>query len=366
MQDSAHDAAEVIFGRTDGEGKSNPVIAPGLSEVIFVVLNKNYKDFLEVNKVPNDDVYVVKKSDTLANIAKRSGTTVDALQKINNITNPDKIKVGQKIQLHDGDYLWRRPPMDLITRYLKKSFNIHQVAGNAIVEHKRSHIVLPAGNASQRHGADAEVVAIRGGKSSLEVSERKKTEEVPHTTVEKEIKKTIIVVPQTAGTTLEDNLLFPLRFRPQQSYHHGARKFNSSRGVRRHAGCDLYASVGTEVRAMADGVVVNYALFYWDTYVIEIDHGGFIVRYGEVRQPTTDERRSMVGTTVKRGQVIGHVGQLVRPNGVNYPDSMLHLEIYNTGESPASTKLTDKSRAPFQRRADLVNPTAILDNCLME
>lgn len=42
-------------------------------------------------------VYVVKKGDTLAAIAKTYKTTVEELQKKNNISNPDKISIGQKI-----------------------------------------------------------------------------------------------------------------------------------------------------------------------------------------------------------------------------------------------------------------------------
>jgi flagellum-specific peptidoglycan hydrolase FlgJ len=43
--------------------------------------------------------YVVQKGDTLTGIAKRYNTTVQSLVKLNNIKNPDLIKVGQKLRL---------------------------------------------------------------------------------------------------------------------------------------------------------------------------------------------------------------------------------------------------------------------------
>ncbi|WP_231563635.1 LysM domain-containing protein [Anoxybacillus sp. KU2-6(11)] len=44
-------------------------------------------------------VYVVQKGDTLSKIATKHNTTVDALQKLNGISNPNLIRVGQKIRL---------------------------------------------------------------------------------------------------------------------------------------------------------------------------------------------------------------------------------------------------------------------------
>ena len=43
--------------------------------------------------------YVVKKGDTLWNIAKKYKTTVDKLVKLNKIKNPDIIKAGQKLRV---------------------------------------------------------------------------------------------------------------------------------------------------------------------------------------------------------------------------------------------------------------------------
>lgn len=52
---------------------------------------------LDYNSLPTMTVYVVGKNDTLWKIAKKYNTTVDAIAKVNNIENPDKISVGDKI-----------------------------------------------------------------------------------------------------------------------------------------------------------------------------------------------------------------------------------------------------------------------------
>lgn len=148
-------------------------------------------------------------------------------------------------------------------------------------------------------------------------------------------------------------MLFPLAFRPQESYHERPRSFGAPRkgGQRSHAGCDLYAPVGTPVRAVADGTVLNFYLFYLDTYALEVDHGDFLVRYGEIGSDPAPGVR--VGERVEAGQVLGTVGRL---RGLAV--SMLHFEMY---EGTATGALTRRDRPPFQRRVDLMDPTPHLD-----
>jgi murein DD-endopeptidase MepM/ murein hydrolase activator NlpD len=130
-----------------------------------------------------------------------------------------------------------------------------------------------------------------------------------------------------AGGKVIAGLLFPLEERPQVSYKSGGRNFGANRaGGRKHAGIDLYAPVGTPVRAMADGKVLQVYQFYLGTWVIEVDHGSFIARYGEVKQTNI---RVKVNEEVTRGQVLGQVGKL---QGLKA--SMLHLEMYSSTKSP--------------------------------
>src|SRR5690625_653945 len=67
-----------------------------------------WNDFLDMiesksEKLSNEDgVYIVKSGDTLSGIAKRYNTTVSELVRLNNIANPNLIRVGQKLRLPSG------------------------------------------------------------------------------------------------------------------------------------------------------------------------------------------------------------------------------------------------------------------------
>ena len=147
--------------------------------------------------------------------------------------------------------------------------------------------------------------------------------------------------------------VFPLSFVPT-SYRAGGGRFGAPRdgGSRTHAGCDLYAPDGTPVRAVTGGTVIQQPYPFpsrdYQTVAIEVRHPDFIARYGEVRAAAG----LGAGSQVTEGQVIAYVQRMTR-------DSMLHFEMYsNPG---LATPLTDRSRQPYQRRADLVDPTPYLD-----
>jgi len=148
---------------------------------------------------------------------------------------------------------------------------------------------------------------------------------------------------------------FPLRARPRESYKERPRAFGSPRdnGARKHAGCDLYAPAGTEVLAVEDGTVVRGPYLFYDVVnAIEIQHPSGVVRYGEISKAAEGIH---VGAQVKAGQVIAYVGKME-----TVAQSMLHFELYaGTGHGP----LTDRERAPFMRRADVVDPAPFLDGC---
>jgi len=171
--------------------------------------------------------------------------------------------------------------------------------------------------------------------------------------------KALMAVKTSTITSSGTRLLFPLKFKPLKSYKSGMRAFGSNRssGKRKHAGVDLYAPPGTSIRAIKDGTVIRDYPFYLGTRALEIDHGDMVVRYGEVKSVATGIK---AGATVKRGDVIAYVGQLVFKSGNKM--SMLHIEFY---KGTKTGPLTVRNLKPYQRRADLFDPTSMLDVAVM-
>jgi murein DD-endopeptidase MepM/ murein hydrolase activator NlpD len=107
-------------------------------------------------------------------------------------------------------------------------------------------------------------------------------------------------------------------------------------------------------------VIAGPTEFYGTTYAIEIDHGEFLVRYGEIRKFVPVRK----GDSVVAGQRIAMVGHLV---GISVPSDMLHFEMYSkaaTGPLTVRDENLCGKRAdgvPFYRRSDLLDPTQTLN-----
>ncbi|TDM09221.1 MAG: hypothetical protein C4K60_07915 [Ideonella sp. MAG2] len=364
-------AVKVVTGVTDGAGRTPKLEAAGLSEVVFSILNVNYKKLLQhfpgrgTGKITS---YKVKSGDSLSSIAKAHKTTVSEIAKANGIRDVNKISVGQVLRLpgSGGDtapaYWWRRPEMDWLASVLAPHIGAEGLEDTAaVVEHKRSHVVLPTGNKAHDGTVAHNNVIVAGTKSQAQVAASTTAQKVPHQTNETKAAKPVAV--QSSGTGQKKvitGLLYPLVVKATANYHEGARRFGSGRtGGRKHAGIDLYAPTGTVVRAMAPGKVLRVYAFYCGTSAIEIDHGSFIARYGEV-----DSKRDKIyvepGDKVERGEKIGVVGRLV---GIKVPSNMLHLEMYG---SSSHADLTVKGNPPYQRRDDLIDPTPSIDQATMQ
>ena len=157
---------------------------------------------------------------------------------------------------------------------------------------------------------------------------------------------------------------FPLPVLPDQSYTVGSCRFgcNRDKGGRKHAACDLIVATGTPICAIADGRVrANPYYFYNGSYALEVEHGDMLVRYGEIL-PSAAVSSDLAflpeikkGALVKRGQVIAYVGRMTGG------DHMLHFECYSNSKLPGALTDRSKSGGAFQRRADLMDPTNLLD-----
>jgi murein DD-endopeptidase MepM/ murein hydrolase activator NlpD len=176
-----------------------------------------------------------------------------------------------------------------------------------------------------------------------------------HLRGEKEIESERITLPR------EKVKIFPLPFRPDESYTESPRKFgaNRNKGKRLHAGCDLYAPEGTKIYAIADGkVTLGPYEFYKGTQAIELDHGDSIVRYTEIQKAANG---IAIGSSVIAGQLIAYSGKITFDDGTVM--QMLHFELYSGKEKGP---LTDKNNPPYMRRNDLLDPTDLLDKAILK
>lgn len=137
----------------------------------------------------------------------------------------------------------------------------------------------------------------------------------------------------------------------------GTRVFASSRGggKRAHAGLDFVAPHGTKVYAITSGTVQRVAVFYQNTWAVEVlNDDGSILRYCEIAT------KLKAGDYVKQGDQIGTI--LRADSGTE----MLHMEVYmgdGEGMLTQSGNMSYKyvSAKNYMRRSDLLDPTFLKD-----
>jgi len=132
-------------------------------------------------------------------------------------------------------------------------------------------------------------------------------------------------------------------------------------GGRRHEGTDILSRRGTEVVAIADGVVTKMALSDSSGYYIRIDHGeGWVSSYlhlnndvvgtdnGEGGPWTAFFATLMEGQEVSAGDVIGYVGD---SGNAEHTTPHLHFEIKQGDQKenpfPFLDDVWDRSRLPW-------------------
>ena len=123
-----------------------------------------------------------------------------------------------------------------------------------------------------------------------------------------------------------------------------------------HSGMDFASSIGTEVYATGDGVVERVEETYWGYgNLVTLNHGyGYKTQYAHL-----SEFGVKLGEKVKRGQVIGYVGNTGKSTGPH-----LHYEVLRNGEATDPiyyfyNDLTPEAYETILEQAKL--PTATMD-----
>jgi murein DD-endopeptidase MepM/ murein hydrolase activator NlpD len=160
--------------------------------------------------------------------------------------------------------------------------------------------------------------------------------------------------------------------------------YRRGNGDRAHAGIDLCASFGDIVVAVDDGTIVGFYHFTKGTFALLINHGSYVVNYGEVDRSSLDKfglktPKFKDGTKVKGGTTAILTGKDISAFGDVFPwlastgssvkagdkiaivgkmekSSMLHFEMYSSGDT--TQRWTGfPTGAPPSR---LLNPTSFL------
>lgn len=144
------------------------------------------------------------------------------------------------------------------------------------------------------------------------------------------------VAPETFfKKALPDDPEFTLRLEARVSSPFGRRRDPITGENRMHKGIDLAVPAGTPVRAPADGTVVFSGEMRGYGKVVVLRHGdGTETVYGHNRSNTCTE-----GDTVRKGDVIAHVGMTGRATGPH-----LHFEVRKGDEVVDPTGYVDLAR----------------------
>lgn len=149
---SAQKAKEVkvIKGATDGQGKTQPIHVPGVSEIVFAILNPYVVAKTKgVSAIPTVEKHTVKKGETLSSIAKENDMTVDELAELNHIKDKNKLAVGAQLVVNKP-HIPRKPEPGLMQK-VSTALKVEPEHASTLFEYSRSHVVLPKGSPVQKN-----------------------------------------------------------------------------------------------------------------------------------------------------------------------------------------------------------------------
>ncbi|KTD06088.1 peptidase family M23 [Legionella gratiana] len=139
---------------------------------------------------------------------------------------------------------------------------------------------------------------------------------------------------------------YPIKFSHISSTFSASRQHPILHYRRAHKGVDLAAPIGTPIQSVGDGVITNIGRHNGYGNMIEIKHDKtYSTLYGHMLR---FEKGLSKGSKIRRGQVIGYVGQTGLATG---PHCHYELHVHNQPRNPTTTYLPTSSPVPTREMA---------------
>jgi len=343
---------------------SSDLISVGQSINIPSIQGKNIgknetSQDLSFKNVSKEDItrpitYVVRKGDSLWNIAQKQGVSLTTIAEINNLVNGNNLSIGQKLEIPGiggglpettqtakpsiitytivkGDTLWT-----ISKRYDVKMSSI--ISTNQLKEISR----LSVGQKLKIPITNMDIAKAEGYSKNEEVQEViyyvKKGENLWSISREYNVKIEAIIaannitnaskistgqqlrIPNASGARSNiGNFIWPVRGRVTSPF--GARVLNGRTEF--HTGIDIGAPTGTNIVAAESGLVsyTGYMRGYGNIVIIR-HNGGYSTVYAHNSVNLVKK-----GQSVKKGNIIGKVGKTGNATGPH-----LHFEVRSIGK----------------------------------
>ncbi|MDN5346985.1 MAG: hypothetical protein PWP65_549 [Clostridia bacterium] len=258
------------------------------------------------NGRPNVIKYKVKEGDSFWTIAQANGLQVEELQAANPEVDPERLNIGQEINLTKVEPLLH--VVAVLRKEVKEPIPYEvEVVNDSNLLRGQEKIKQPGVEGEQR--VVYQVIAKNGTVVGREVLEKEVLKE-PQTKVIS--RGTRLILASRGGGS--GQLTWPARGPITSGFGYRGREF--------HAAIDIGVPYGTPVRAAEAGVVIFVGYYGGYGRSILIDHGdGLMTRYAHLAGYEVK-----VGEQVERGEVIGYSGNSGRSTGPH-----LHFEVLING-----------------------------------
>lgn len=253
-------------------------------------------------------IYVVQGGDTLWDIARNNGMTIEELEQMNPKISSSKLTIGSKVNLYES-----KPFLDIITK--------ETIVATETIPYETTY----EETTSMYRGQSKVKVAGTSGSKQVTSEITKQNGVLIASNV---LDEQVLLQPQNQ-ISLKGTAAIPAYtgsgngvLNAPMAHVEVSSPFGASRGSRRHAGVDLRNPKGTPIGAAADGVVIlaEYSRSYGN--LVKIDHGGGLQTY----YAHCDSMSVSVGDTVTKGQTIATVGRTGNATGY-----ILHFEVRVNG-----------------------------------